>query len=247
MTGPFERRMERARELHPRFPEAAPLTQLYVPVLELQQEIFDAALPAILGPGRLLDFYPRLLQIVKRRGPEALAKAGEQWPPSEESLVAFWHGDRESSEGAQFFVRALLQPWAERLRASSPALEQEWGVGEGCPFCAAPPAAAVLRSEGDGGKRSLLCSLCSGEWVFRRIVCPCCGETDKEKLPSYRSEEIAHVRVEACDTCRTYIKTVDLTVDGHAVPVVDELVTLSLNIWAEESGYGKREPNLLGL
>jgi formate dehydrogenase maturation protein FdhE len=40
---------------------------------------------------------------------------------------------------------------------------------------------------------------------------------------------------------------VDLTRDGHAVPVVDELATVALNIWAENQGYLKLEPNLLGL
>src|ERR1700678_2238786 len=39
-----------------------------------------------------------------------------------------------------------------------------------------------LRGEGDGGKRSLICSLCATEWQYRRIKCPNCGEEDKEKL-----------------------------------------------------------------
>ena len=244
MSGPFSRRLQRARELAPGFPEAAPLLTLYLPVVELQQEIYDAALAGSAGPAPLLEFFPRLQALVKRYGPSPLARAAE---PTEESLLAFWQGERKSTDGTQFYARALLQPWAERLRAASPANEQEWTAGEGCPFCAAAPGAAVLRPEGDGGKRSLSCSLCAGEWLFRRILCPYCGETDREKLPSYRSEAIPQVRVEACDTCRCYLKTVDLTVDGHAIPVVDELVTLSLNIWAEESGYCKHEPNLLGM
>jgi FdhE protein len=55
------------------------------------------------------------------------------------------------------------------------------------------------------------------------------------------------VRVEACESCRCYLKSVDLTVNGLAVPVVDELATVALNLWAEESGYVKLETNLLGL
>jgi FdhE protein len=53
--------------------------------------------------------------------------------------------------------------------------------------------------------------------------------------------------VEACDTCRHYIKTVDLTKDGHAVPVVDELATMPLNLWAQQHGYVKLQANLLGI
>ena len=116
-----------------------------------------------------------------------------------------------------------------------------------CPFCGEKPVAAVLRPEGDGGKRFLLCSLCFTEWEFRRLLCPNCGEEDKEKLPIYTAAEMPHVRVEACETCHVYIKAIDLTKNGLAVPVVDELATAALNLWAEEKGYRKVQVNLFGL
>jgi FdhE protein len=105
----------------------------------------------------------------------------------------------------------------------------------------------VLRREGDGAKRSLVCSLCATEWEFRRVLCPNCGEENKDKLPVYIAADFEHVRVEACDTCRTYLKSVDLTKAGRAVPVVDELATVPLNVWAEEHGYTKANPNILGM
>ncbi len=111
----------------------------------------------------------------------------------------------------------------------------------------ASPVAGVLRGEGDGAKRWLLCSLCSTEWPFRRVLCPNCAEENKDRLPIYTAAQFEAVRVDACDTCRTYIKSVDLTKDGHAVPVVDEIATVALNIWAEEHGYSKLEANLLGM
>ena len=115
-----------------------------------------------------------------------------------------------------------------------------------CPVCGARPQAAVLRPEGDGGKRFLLCSLCLTEWEFRRILCPVCGEEDYQKLPRYSAEDRAAARVEACDTCHFYLKSIDLTVDGHAVPLVDEVATVPLDLWAEEHGYKKAERNLMG-
>ena len=63
----------------------------------------------------------------------------------------------------------------------------------------------------------------------------------------YLASDFEHVRVEACDRCKTYIKSVDLTRDGRAVPLVDELATVPLNIWAEDHGYMKFETNLLGM
>ena len=116
-----------------------------------------------------------------------------------------------------------------------------------CPFCSARPVAAVLRGEGVGGKRWLLCSVCATEWPFRRLLCPNCAEEDKTRLPVYTAPQFSHVRVEACDSCRTYIKSVDLTVDGRAVPVVDEIASVALNIWAAEHDYSKLESNILGL
>ncbi len=116
-----------------------------------------------------------------------------------------------------------------------------------CPFCSHKPAVAALRGEGDGGKRWLVCSLCSTEWEYRRIICPNCREEQKDKLPVYTAAGLEYVRVDACDTCRAYLKSVDLTRNGLAVPVVDELATVVLNIWAEEHDYTKLESNLLGM
>jgi formate dehydrogenase maturation protein FdhE len=54
------------------------------------------------------------------------------------------------------------------------------------------------------------------------------------------------VRVEACDSCNHYLKGVDMTVDGLAVPLVDEVATAPLDLWAGECGYTKISPNLMG-
>jgi hypothetical protein len=74
---------------------------------------------------------------------------------------------------------------------------------------------------------------------YRRVLCPNCGEENKERFPIYTAPEFPAARVDACDTCKTYIKSIDLTKDGHAIPVVDEIATVALNIWAEEHGYTK--------
>jgi len=144
-----------------------------------------------------------------------------------------------------FFANALLQPFAEYFAErtnstteASPPL---------CPFCGSKPQVAVLRQEGDGARRFLLCSLCATEWLFRRVLCPNCAEENKDKLPIFLAQEFDYVRVDACDTCRTYIKSIDLTKNGNAVPMVDELATVSLNLWAKENNYQKLQPNLFGV
>jgi formate dehydrogenase maturation protein FdhE len=56
-----------------------------------------------------------------------------------------------------------------------------------------------------------------------------------------------HVRVEECRSCRRYPKSVDLRVRGLAVPVVDDLATVELELWAAEQGFEKIAANLLGM
>jgi FdhE protein len=143
-----------------------------------------------------------------------------------------------------FYTRVMAQAEAEE-RAHSANIDTS--VQPLCPFCGEKPVAAVLRPEGDGAKRFLLCSLCFTEWEFRRLLCPNCGEEDKDKLPVYTAEEFPHVRIEACDTCRVYLKSIDLTKNGLAVPEVDELASVALDIWVSGQGYRKLQPNLFGM
>jgi FdhE protein len=105
----------------------------------------------------------------------------------------------------------------------------------------------VLRQMGDGGGRSLICSFCLAEWEFRRIVCPGCGEENDKNLAVFTASVFDHVRVECSDPCKTYIKSVDLTKNGRAEPLVDELASAPLDLWAREHGYAILQSNLLGL
>jgi len=53
--------------------------------------------------------------------------------------------------------------------------------------------------------------------------------------------------VECCDTCHTYIKSIDLSKNGLADPLVDELASVPLDLWAQDRGYAKLHPNLLAM
>jgi FdhE protein len=238
--------MERAEELARTHAAAAEILRFYVEIVRLQKAVYaqlHATRPRRPGVSVLLPHFPPLLSLVKRVGPAPLARTAEELAEDR----AQWEGllgGRKTGEDKEFFSRALLQPYFEyqagqRDIAAAP-------VQSACPFCGELPQVAVLRGEGDGGKRSLICSLCSTEWDFRRLLCPNCGEESPRNLPVYTAEQFPHVRVEACDTCHTYIKSIDLTKNGLAVPVVDELATVALNVWAEKHGYGKLQLSLLG-
>ena len=141
---------------------------------------------------------------------------------------------------------AFLQPYAELLRSRAKLTPREHTYAL-CPFCNRKPGFGVLRQMGDGAARSLVCPFCLAEWEFRRLVCPGCGEEDDRKLPVFTASEFDYIRVECCDACKTYVKTVDLTKNGRAEPLVDELASAPLDLWARGQGYAKLQNNLLGM
>jgi FdhE protein len=220
----WDQRIERARKLSSTNPAAAELLTFYAKIATFQK---DVARQLVDGLDDVASRLPDLLVLVQREGPRKLA---------------------EEAAAQEFFTLALQQPYIEHLAARSGfALTNIPAAAPFiCPFCQSKPVVAVLRGEGDGAKRSLICSLCSLEVEFRRILCPACGEQDRERLPVYSSAEFDYVRVEACDTCHIYIKAVDLTKNGLALPVVDEIASVVLDIWADEHGYEKLQTNLLG-
>jgi FdhE protein len=248
MTYSFDARIARAGELTKAHPPAAAILDFYRHLVLLQKTI-DAELRSQVDSDlqKLVRHFPALLELVRRYGPLPLADFGERHlrTPEAQLTLLTATGDLANDEAGKVFARVLIQPYAEFL-ASRGSIDLQ-GSEAVCPFCGAPPVAGVLRDEGDGAGRWLLCSVCSTEWPFRRVVCPSCGEQEKGNLPVYTAAAFAHVRVEACERCKTYLKCIDLTVDGHAVPVVDELATVALNIWAGNHGYMKIEANLLGM
>lgn len=250
MRATFDQRMARAAELARTCVAARNVLDFYGQLALFQKPIFEHFNSSGETEVRvLLRYFPTLINFVNRTAPEPLIHFAGQHLSSvaaqEELLRRCWHGDSPESEAACFFGRVLLQPYAEYLAARGHISFES--SAPTCPFCSATPVVAALRGEGDGAKRWLLCSVCATEWPFRRVVCPNCGEENKDQLPIYTASEFDHVRVEACDHCKTYIKAVDLTRNGRAVPVVDELATVALNIWADEHGYRKFQSNLLGL
>ncbi len=158
----------------------------------------------------------------------------------------------------EFFPRAFVQPLAEVLVATLPdreALSPPVGSNERhdptsatCPRCDWLPQLAVIRDGSEiKGERLLLCALCSTEWAFTRLTCPQCRSTETNKLVYHVTDVWPQVRVEECQVCKTYLKAIDLRVDGLAVPMVDELASVELDLWAEEAGLEKLQRNLLGL
>jgi formate dehydrogenase accessory protein FdhE len=216
----------------------------------------------------LLPHFSGFLSLIQQIAPALLAEAAAELARKgpagwQQAIEKFWHGDLEvaadadaaeethagnspqASSSDRLLAWIYLQPYAEYLADHRETMIVD-GTPSTCPLCGGKPIVGVLRSEGDGAKKSLICMMCAHEWNFRRIYCPACGEGREPQMAFYSAPEIAHVRVDVCDTCHTYLKSIDLTKTGLAVAVVDELATIPLDLWAREHGYEKLQINLLG-
>ncbi len=130
-------------------------------------------------------------------------------------------------------LRPLLETYANDLRE---AVDQERWWREYCPICGSPPYIARLREEGE---RFLACSLCSFEWRFPRLMCPFCGNKDPKGLRYFHTEKEGKAsRVDVCEKCKGYIKTVDTRESQEEfMPLVEDMGTLHLDILALKEGY----------
>ena len=256
---PWQQRIRRAEQLAAQHPFSADILGFYIQVASFQQSLYERvsankkaiSFSSSLESPELLASFPSFLSLVEEKAPASLAEIAHELRGQSSSswlelLTQCWSNIDSPDDPAEFLVLAFLQPYAEFVRSDA-QLQLAGYTHMLCPFCNRKAALGILRQQGDGARRNLFCGFCLSEWEFRRIVCPGCGQEDQAKLPVYIAEQFPHMRVEACDACHTYIKSVDLTKNGLANPLVDELAAVPLDLWAQERGYSKLRPNLLGM
>jgi len=270
MTADYEARIERAQYLKTDYPFAAEILTFYERICRTQEHISLKLRKELAKPPRhrptqgvlrekidvdlIVEHVDRALAEISGSSPHPLRSyikayllgSGERWAVSLQGYADRGGTDDKTQDSREELIsRILIAPYAELLAEEHPVAPS--GVsGNLCPLCQARPVVGVLRVEGDGGKRFLKCAFCATEWEFRRIYCAYCGETREPSLPVFVAPKFPHIRVEACDTCRHCIRTVDLTKDGNAIPEVDDLAAIPLALWAEEYGYERIYGNLLG-
>ena len=246
---PWRDRIARAGQLAENIPSASEVMRFYQALL-VEQESWCR--PGELTGALIADRFPRLLDFLDRKAsPEladearAIAAAG---PARWESIIyGYWAGGGSPSGNPsdEFFARALLAPYAEAVCAE-PAGPVPDTITL-CPCCGRRPVVSVRRQEYEGARRSLVCSLCSWEWKFRRILCASCRAESFDDLPVYAAAEFPHIRIETCRNCKCYLLSMDMTQDAGVVPAVDDIAALPLHIWARDQGYNRIQANLLGM
>jgi FdhE protein len=272
MAGPFQAHRRRAEVLCERYPFAAELLTVYIGLLEVWDDGWaatraDRPEPEELAPWAAERVLPTVVKVTEAVGPEPLAAAARDLVEAgglDELLVA-WLAGAELPPVQRYLARASLRAPLEALGdgagvacAADPAPRG----GQRCPRCGGPPQLSIRGGADDPlvtAGRSLACARCGQSWSYSGSSCPSCGETAGSKRTVYGESHhgpilkqadteatFPHLRIEACASCRQYVIDVDTGRDPRAVPEVDEVAALPLDLYAAEHGLSKITPNLMG-
>lgn len=253
----YAERRGRAADLSRRRPYAADVLRLYLAVAQVQETAAERALES--GPASVHELpewvaehvMPEMIAAAVAGGPEPLATAAQALLYGRDLAepVAAWLDGEDQPAAETFLARAAASAVLEvRADLRVPPAEP---LPQRCPSCGGLPQVAFFGMSGEAlltAPRYLQCSRCASAWTYSRMVCAGCGEEDTTLLPVLADHDVfAHLRVDACQSCRGYLVTVDLPKDPAALPLVDELTAIPLDLAARERGFHKITANLVGM
>jgi FdhE protein len=207
------------------------------------------SIPAALFREALTDLRPILPKGAIRLALDQLLDSNLMAPANVELLLYDLRSDGDSCierlaeatsaepDMLAFLLRTVLSPFFEKqavpYREWVDATAWRRGI---CPMCGSEPAMARLAQ--DDGQRLLACSLCHTEWTFDRLRCPFCESQGQPLLRHFTVDDDQAHRVDCCDQCQRYLKTVDERKLGRLANLpVEEVITPYLDVLAGEQGY----------
>ena len=135
-------------------------------------------------------------------------------------------------------ARPSMEAVVAKLHGEIPPGAQDKGS---CPLCGSLPSLGLLKEE--TGKRFLFCPHCSYQWQVDRIACPFCSNTGHETLHYLYAEGEEAYRINLCEKCHQYIKTIDLRKMDVLDPFLEDIATLHLDVLATQKGFKRPSPN----
>lgn len=155
-------------------------------------------------------------------------------------------GDQITDSAEGLILNTFVQPYLI-LAARNVDIPFDGWLKDYCPVCGTRPSVTYLTDGNDmEGGRYCLCPLCHTSWRYARARCISCGITEDKDMRYSFDESAPEVIMQCCDQCKTYIKIVDLRKDGLAVPEMDDIASIRLDMWAGKQGYAKYHRNILG-
>jgi hypothetical protein len=167
--------------------------------------------------------------------------SGARRPSAEEVRAALEEAvaaaGRPPEEGR---LDVLAAPLLRAARvALGPRVPDAWPDGR-CAACGGP--ALLAESRGLARERRLRCVGCGGDGAFPWFRCPACGTDDHALLATLTTDDPS-VRVDACRSCRSWVKTL-----STLAPVPDaelhlrDAATAVHDLAAIERGYERARP-----
>ena len=132
---------------------------------------------------------------------------------------------------------ALKEPETWAPDADRPEFRENF-----CPVCGRRPVVADLRKHREGRIRHLVCGGCGTRWIYARVGCVYCGNTDLQKMHTLEPEDSDIMRLDVCDACHHYIKTYRGPVEGSPEDAIyrQDWASVHLDLLAEEKGLHKK-------
>lgn len=225
------------RQAHGQFPlleQARSVAALDTEVMAAAASLHGPWVPAVLDAARA--------ELQSRPAAERIASLAN-WlddPGAVEPSLRFWF---------QAAAGSSLELAAAALSAPS---DDDWHRSS-CPVCGGPAQVSVIAEESGeflgGSPRSLVCARCATWWPYPRAICPSCGEDDPRRITPFVPADDRLVRIDGCQTCHCYMKTFDLRERGSddVVPLVDDVATLALDLWARQAGFDRASLSFAGI
>ena len=220
-----------------------------LPLIDLTDKEFDLK--------RSRDYFYTLIQAAEKRVPELEQSISDivddpdfDWETSvrasfdckaNEADARTTEADREEESSIDLIDLLLeesLRPELEIIAKKYGERVAKSGWREGyCPICGKEPKIGEIRKD-EEGERYLFCHQCGFKWYFHRIKCPFCGNDEQQSLAYFEVEGEERYRVDVCNKCWRYIKTVELPKSGDEPDMdVEDIATLHLDMIAYDEGY----------
>lgn len=217
---------------------------------------------------------PRIVETSIANGPPAMTDSvlGSFHEADFEGVIDSWLRGEELGAVERYLARAATGPILEALVANDAELPYNGPRDDcHCPRCGGAAQLSYFapsREDLVTAHRFLECSRCATTWTFPRMTCASCGEAETARLKVFgeigaaqadisgklvksaadgvASAHFPHLRIDGCATCSRYVLTIDLERDPRAIPIVDEIASVPLDLYAKERGMTKLVPNLMG-
>jgi formate dehydrogenase maturation protein FdhE len=191
-------------------------------------------------------------------------------------LERWLRGDVELAPVERYLARAATAPVLEALGPAAGDACEGPRDERHCPRCGGLPQVSYFAASSEdlvSAHRYLECARCAASWTYPRLTCAACGETATDRLRVYAevgtaqvevsgsvvkpgagpgrsadagTAQFPHLRIDGCETCSHYLLNVDVERDGRAVPLIDEMAAIPLDLYAKERGMTKIVPNVMG-